>query len=73
MNDPSFHSMTDLAHLSVTQWPSIEAYVSFKAYWLASLKDLREPLIDAQLANRRLAEHRLRFGDYLKALDAAKR
>jgi hypothetical protein len=72
MNDPEFHSMRDLAHIPVIQWPSIEAYVSFKNYWSGSIKDLEEPLIDARLASFKLANHQIRFDDFIKALDAAK-
>jgi hypothetical protein len=73
MNDPKFHSMSDLAHIPVTQWPSIESYVSFKNYWFWSIKDLEEPLIDTQLASFKLANHRIRFDDFMKALDVARR
>jgi len=36
-NDPRCHAMRDLAHIPVTLWPSVEAYLAFKKYWHASI------------------------------------
>lgn len=41
LNDPEMHSMSDLAHISVNQWPSIASYVAFKRYWFSSLEVLK--------------------------------
>lgn len=72
MNDPEFHSMIDLAHIPVTQWPSIEAYVSFKNYWFYALKDLQNPIMTADVphfANK----SQLLFTELLTGLDGARR
>jgi len=34
INDSEHHGMRDLAHIPVTQWPSLPAYVSFKRSWI---------------------------------------
>jgi hypothetical protein len=72
MNDPRWHSMADLAHVPVTQWPSIEAYVSFKTYWFKSIQDMQSKFIDPDLASR-IANHQLRLSNLMKALDGARR
>jgi hypothetical protein len=38
MNDPEWHSTSDLASLPVTQWPNLETYFEFKRYWFDSLQ-----------------------------------
>jgi hypothetical protein len=38
LNDPEFQSMSDLAHLSVNNWPSLDSYAEFKRYWNATIR-----------------------------------
>ena len=74
MNDVEFHSMSDLAHMPITQWPSIESYASFKKYWFAAIKDLEDRIIhtDGRVAPGFAQRSKNRFEDLLKALDRAR-
>lgn len=40
LNEAELHSMSDLAHIPVTSWPSLDAYASFKRYWFFALQVL---------------------------------
>ena len=40
MDDPPASRMNDFARMSITQWPSVEAYDAFKEYYLASINVL---------------------------------
>jgi hypothetical protein len=41
VNDPEWHSMTDLATFPVTSWPTLASYAAFKRYWFASINFLQ--------------------------------
>jgi len=72
INDPRWHSMADLAHIPVTQWPSIEAYVSSKTCRFNSIQDMQTKFVDPDLAGK-MADHQLRLSNLMKALDGARR
>ncbi len=72
MNDPEFHSMSDLAHISVIQWPSIDSYAKFKDYWFGCIKDLNDANVGDK-ASARFAACKARYDEFVKALEVVKR
>ena len=74
LNDIRAHHMYDLVNMSITAWPTVEAYDAFKSYWfpannlLTSSSDVSkpdpEPLIKA---------YEGKLEKLNKALDASRR
>jgi hypothetical protein len=75
LNDPECHSMIDLAHLLVTQWPSLAEYASFKQYWFASTRILETSNVNSSKIDlsKALSEHDARLKDLNAALQIARR
>ena len=60
MNDAEQHAMVDLAHIPVTEWPSLNAYIAFKRYWYFAITALnlsQHETIDKDALRSQLSEH----------------
>jgi len=72
MNDPEFHSMSDLAHMPITQWPSIESYAKFKKYWFSAVNDLQNQKKITESVAEHCMQSQIRFNELIDALDEAR-
>jgi hypothetical protein len=76
LNDVEVHGMTDLAHLPIISWPSLETYASFRRYWSFSIQVLEtsntSPINKDDLGLK-LKEHDLWLANVRRALLAERK
>ena len=74
-NDPPASRMNDFARMSITQWPSVEAYDAFKEYYLASINVLNTS-VDVNTSinvQDRIGAYQGKLETLQKALNATRR